>query len=72
MLRFIERLETLEADKASIADDIKDVYVEVKALGYDVATMRAVLKQRKLEEAIRKERNGLLHAYAGAIGLELL
>jgi len=37
---FIERIERLEEEKKGIADDIKDVYLEAKANGYDVKTMR--------------------------------
>ena len=34
---FVERIERLEEEKQSIADDIKDVYGEAKGTGFDVA-----------------------------------
>ena len=46
----IERIERLEEEKKGIADDVKDVYAEAKAVGYDVKMMRQVIKLRKLRE----------------------
>ena len=40
----IERIERLEEEKKGISDDIKDVYGEAKATGFDVKTMRAIVK----------------------------
>ncbi|GLT01080.1 hypothetical protein GCM10007897_24710 [Sphingobium jiangsuense] len=67
---FIERIERLEEEKKGIADDIKDVYLEAKANGYDVKTMRAIVRLRKLESHVRQEAEALLETYKNALGIE--
>jgi uncharacterized protein (UPF0335 family) len=65
----IERIETLEEEKKGVADDIKDVYLEAKSNGYDVKTMRQVVKIRKMEKNARDEQDALLETYRAALGL---
>lgn len=67
---FIERIERLEEEKKGIADDIRDVYAEAKANGYDPRTMREVIKVRKLTPEVRQERAALLETYLAAFGIE--
>lgn len=67
---FIERIERLEEEKKGIADDIKDVYLEAKANGYDVKTMRAIVRLRKMESHVRQEAEALLETYKNALGIE--
>jgi len=67
---FIERIERLEEEKKGIADDIKDVYAEAKSTGYDVKTMRAIVRLRKLESHVRQEAEALLETYKNALGIE--
>ncbi|WP_150290645.1 MULTISPECIES: DUF2312 domain-containing protein [Sphingobium] len=67
---FIERIERLEEEKKGIADDIKDVYLEAKANGYDVKTMRSIVRLRKMERNARMEAEALLETYKSALGLE--
>jgi uncharacterized protein (UPF0335 family) len=67
---FIERIERLEEEKKGIADDIKDVYSEAKSTGYDVKTMRAIVRLRKLESHVRQEAEALLETYKSALGIE--
>lgn len=67
---FIERVETLEEEKRGIADDIKDVYAEAKANGYDVKTMRAIVRLRKMDTNARMEQDALLDTYKSALGIE--
>ena len=67
--QFIERIETLEEEKKGIADDIKDVYAEAKATGFDTKTMKAIVRLRKMEAAARQEAEALLETYKAAIGL---
>ena len=66
---FIERIERLEEEKKGIADDIKDVYAEAKANGFDTKTMRRVVALRKLETHTRQEMDALLETYRQALGL---
>jgi uncharacterized protein (UPF0335 family) len=67
---FIERIERLEEEKKGIGDDIKDVYGEAKATGYDSKTMRQIVRLRKLEKHVRLEAEALLETYKAALGLE--
>ena len=66
---FIERIERLEEEKKGIADDIRDVYAEAKANGYDTKTMRSVGRLRRLETHTRQEMDALLETYRAALGL---
>ena len=66
---FIERIERLEEEKKGVADDIKDVYAEAKANGYDTKTMRSVVRLRKMEKHARDEADALLETYRNALGL---
>jgi len=67
---FIERIERLEDEKKGISDDIKDVYTEAKLTGFDVKTMRSIVRLRKLEKNARQEAEHLLETYKAALGLE--
>lgn len=67
---FIERIETLEEEKRGIADDIKDTYSEAKSNGYDVKTMRAIVRLRRMDSNARQEMEALLETYKAALGLE--
>ena len=67
---FIERIERLEEEKRGMADDIKDVYSEAKSTGYDIKTMRSIVRLRKLEKHVRMEAEALLETYKAALGLE--
>lgn len=67
--QLIERIERLEEEKANIATDIKKVFAEAKGGGFDVKTMRAILKERKLDEHDREEQEYLLDTYKRALGM---
>ncbi len=66
---FIERVEGLESEKSDVASDIKDVYAEMKANGYDTKTVRAIVKLRRMESHQRQEADALLETYRAALGL---
>ena len=66
----IERIERLEEEKKALADDVKDVYGEAKARGYDTKTMRAIVRLRKMEKNDRQEADALLETYKAALGLD--
>lgn len=65
----IERIETLEAEKQGIADDVKDAYSEAKARGYDTKIMRQIVRLRKMEAHARQEADMLLDTYRSALGI---
>lgn len=65
----IERVERLEEEKKGIADDIKDVYSEGKAVGYDAKIMRQIVRLRKMKPDDRAEMEAILDLYKAALGL---
>jgi uncharacterized protein (UPF0335 family) len=66
----IERVERLEEEKKGILDDIKDVYAEGKAVGYDAKMMRQIVRLRKMKPDDRREMEMLLETYKAALGLD--
>ena len=66
---FIERIETLEEEKSNILEDIRDIYTESKAVGFDVKTIRKIVKLRSMDTEKRAEEDQLLTLYKSAIGL---
>ena len=65
----IERIERLEEEKKGIADDIRDVYAEAKAVGYDTKIMRQIVRLRKMKPDDRSEQDMLLETYKNALGM---
>ena len=65
----IERIERLEEERGDISRDIRDIFAEAKSIGFDVKTMRTILKIRKMDAADREEREFLLNAYKSALSL---
>lgn len=66
---FVERIERLEEEKKALADDIKDVYGEAKATGFDVKALRAIIRLRKQDVDERKEHESILETYMHALGM---
>lgn len=66
---FIERVERLEEEKSAIAGDIKEVYSEAKANGFDTAILRIIVRLRKMDSAERAEREALQDLYLHALGM---
>jgi uncharacterized protein (UPF0335 family) len=66
----IERVERLEEEKKGIGDDIKDVYNEAKAVGYDPKIMRQIVRIRKMKPDDRREMEMVLQTYMNALGIE--
>lgn len=65
----IERVERLEEEKKAIASDIRDVFAEAKAIGFDVKIMRAIIKLRNMNAADRDEQEFLLDTYKRALDM---
>eukprot|EP01037_Dinobryon_pediforme_P016000 gene16000-16168_t len=64
----IERIERLEVDKATVMNDIKEVFAEAKGEGFDVKILRKVIRMRKMDKAKRDEEEALIDLYLSAIG----
>jgi uncharacterized protein (UPF0335 family) len=66
---YIERVETLEKEKAALGADVREVYAEAKANGFDHKIMRKVVALRKLDKNDRDEQQALIDLYLQALGL---
>jgi len=66
---FVERIERLEEEKRSVADDIKSVYGESKAMGFSPKIIRKVIALRRKDEAERREEQAMLDTYLHALGM---
>ncbi|MFC3172947.1 DUF2312 domain-containing protein [Novosphingobium bradum] len=66
----IERVERLEEEKKGIQDDIKDVYGEAKATGYDAKIMKQIVRIRKMKPDDRREMEAILQTYMNALGID--
>lgn len=65
----IERVERLEAEKADIAQDIREIYIEAKYKGFDTKALRKLIRLRKMDAAQRREEEAILEMYMHAIGM---
>jgi uncharacterized protein (UPF0335 family) len=65
----IERIERLEEERKAIGEDIRDVYAESKGHGYDVKTLRQLVRMRRQDPNDRLEQETLLETYMHALGM---
>ena len=65
----VERIERLEEEKKAIADDIRDVYAEAKANGFDTKVLRQVVTLRKKDLSERQEQEAVRDLYMQALGM---
>lgn len=63
----VARIERLEEDKKAVAADIKEVYDEAKALGFEPKIMRKAVILRKMDNEKRQEESDLLDIYIHAL-----
>ena len=68
LLSIIERVERLEEEKKALSEDVKGIFKEAKSAGYDVPTIRLLIKRRAEDAAKREEREALLETYLAALG----
>lgn len=66
---FVERIEKLEEEKKALAEDVREVYAEAKAAGFDTKALRAVVRLRMQDSEERKEHEALVELYRDALGL---
>jgi uncharacterized protein (UPF0335 family) len=66
---FIERIERLEEEKKTIADDIKEVYAEAKGTGFDTKAVRTIIRLRKKDQAELQEEEAIIDLYKAALGM---
>jgi uncharacterized protein (UPF0335 family) len=66
---FVERVENIETEIAERNADKRDIYAEAKASGFDVPTIKKVVRLRKLDASERMEADALLDTYLAALGM---
>lgn len=66
---FVERIERLEEEKRNIADDTKDVMAEAKSFGFDLPTIRRIIRLRKIDSQKAMEQEELLDLYKQALDM---
>jgi uncharacterized protein (UPF0335 family) len=66
---FIERIERLDEEKRALGADIKEVFSEAKSAGFDLPTMRQILRIRKMDQEDQDEKQALLDTYMNALGM---
>ena len=67
--QFIERIERLEEEKKALMADIRDIYSEARATGFEPKIMRQIIKMRGLDREVLAEQDILLSSYRAAVGL---
>lgn len=67
--QFIERIERLEEEKKAIADDVRDVYAEMKGRGFETKAVRQIVKIRKQDKNERREFEAILDLYMSALNM---
>lgn len=65
----VQRIENLEEQKKEVSESIRDVYAEVKSGGFDVKTVREIVKLRRKDDHTRKEHEEILETYMAALGM---
>ena len=66
---FVERIERLEEEKKAISDDIRDVFGEAKANGFDTKALRTIVRLRRQDADERREEEIVLETYMHALGM---
>src|SRR5882672_8901007 len=67
--QLIEQIERLEEEKKALAGDIRDKYLEAKAVGFDVKALRKIVSLRKKSKTDRQEEDAILAVYMHALGM---
>lgn len=67
--QFIERVERLEEEKKEVAEQIKEVFAEMKGRGFDVKAIRTILRERKQDPNDIAEQEAVIDMYKAALGM---
>ena len=67
--QFIEQIEGLEAEKKDLSEQIREIYAEAKARGYDAKAMRKIISDRKRDNDDLAEEEAILELYRSALGM---
>ncbi len=66
---YVERIERLEEERRELGADVREIYAEAKGNGFDVKTMRQIIRLRKMTPADRAESEFLRDEYKKLLGI---
>ncbi|EJW11268.1 hypothetical protein A33M_3346 [Rhodovulum sp. PH10] len=66
---FVERIERLTEEKKALGEDIRDVYLEAKAAGFDTKALREIIKRRTWDRDVLAEHDAIVETYMHALGM---
>lgn len=66
---YVRRIGDLHDERKELNGQITDVYREAKGAGFDVTTLREIVRERQQEPEARHSRYALLNSYRAALGL---
>ena len=69
LLSLVERIEKLNEDAAQIAADIRDIYKEALAQGFDTKALKKCIALRKKDKDKLEEEDEVLKLYRSALGI---
>jgi uncharacterized protein (UPF0335 family) len=69
LMSIITRIEALNEEKKALSSDISDIFAEAKGAGFDAKAIRAVIKERAMDEADREEQRAIRDLYLQAAGI---
>ena len=67
LVAYVERIERLEEEKAGLSQDIREVFGEIKAEGYNIAAVKKVMARRRMDPEKRAEMDALIETYEFAL-----
>ena len=67
--QIIDKIETIEEERAESAELLKDAFNEAKSMGFDVKIIKHVLKLRKKDKDALAEEDTLIDLYRGALDI---
>ena len=68
--QFIERFEQLDAERAELGEQQKELMAEAKGRGYDTAILRKIIALRKRKPDDLAEEEAILEMYKTALGMQ--
>ena len=67
--QIIDKIETIEEERAESAELLKDAFNEGKSMGFDVKIIKHVLKLRKKDKDALAEEDSLIDLYRGELNI---
>lgn len=68
--KYIEAVENYESEKREVTDRIKEIFDEVRATGFDVKTIKEIIKIRRKDKTELEEAEYLLETYKEVLGMD--